>query len=527
MKNIELAHKVIQELVNAGVDEFCLCAGARNSPFINLFDQNTQLKAYHFFEERSAAFFALGRIAATRRPVAIITTSGTAAAELLPAAVEGTYSSLPLILITADRPKFYRKSGAPQSIEQVGLFSYYIEVAYDLDEENTHFSIRSLSWKKPIHVNVCFKEPLLDADIPRIEVPERPIRTKFPEAIPRNIIDDLESFLSTSKPLILVGTLPQKHQKIVKDFLMFLKAPIYAEGISNLRGDSSLDPYEIRGGERAINAILDGGYCDSILRLGGVPTIRMWRDLEDRRKNMRVFSIGYNHFPGLSREMIHFSDLEVLGQVHFEEKNIDMDAIMKIDHILEQRNLNLFHKYPRSEAGLLHFLSKKLKGQSVYLGNSLPIREWDLASDPQFAPQRVVGNRGANGIDGQVSTFLGWSLPANENWCFLGDLTALYDLSAPWIVPQMLQRNSEITLRLVVINNSGGQIFNKMFKKEIFVNRHSISFDSWAAMWNLGYQKWHDIPEKFQLKQQTVIELLPDPEQTDLFWQEYEALPKL
>jgi 2-succinyl-5-enolpyruvyl-6-hydroxy-3-cyclohexene-1-carboxylate synthase len=523
MKNIELAHKVIQELVNSGVEEFCLCAGARNSPFIHLFDENPHLKVYHFFEERSAAFFALGKIAKTRKPVAIVTTSGTAAAELLPAAIEGTYSSLPLILITADRPRFYRKSGAPQAIDQVGLFSYYIEVAYDLDEENTHFSLKSLSWKKPIHVNVCFREPLLDGLIPQVNVPEKAFRTKFPEAIPRNIIDDLEEFLTKNRPLVLVGTLPPKHQKIVKEFLKNLKAPVYVEAISNLRGDPELAEIEIRGGERSLNKILDAGHCDSVLRLGGVPTVRLWRDLEDRRKNLKVFSIGYNHFPGLSREMIHFSDLEVISQVHFKEKNIDINAIMQVDRQIEQHNLILLKKYPRSEPGMFYFLSKKMKSHSVYLGNSLPIREWDLASDLQSPPERVVGNRGANGIDGQVSTFFGWMSSDSENWCLLGDLTVMYDLSGPWILPQLLQKHPELLVRIVVVNNGGGQIFQKMFKKEIFLNKHNVSFEGWASMWNLGYQKWLEIPEKEQLKAQTVIELQPDPRQTEMFWQEYDS----
>jgi 2-succinyl-5-enolpyruvyl-6-hydroxy-3-cyclohexene-1-carboxylate synthase len=94
----------------------------------------------------------------------VVTTSGTACAEALAAAVEATYSSLPLVIITADRPKTHRGTGAPQTIEQVGIFSYYIEACFDLDAENTHFSLRGLSWRKPIHVNICFSEPLLDQD---------------------------------------------------------------------------------------------------------------------------------------------------------------------------------------------------------------------------------------------------------------------------------------------------------------------------------------------------------------------------
>ncbi len=168
MTNMELAGKIIQELVSTGVREFVLCAGARNSPLVNILDENRNLKVYSFLKNARPLFFALGRIASTRRPVAIITTSGTAVAELIPAAVEGTYSSLPLIMVTADRPKHYRGTGAPQTIEQVGIFSYYNEVALDVDAENSHVSFKSLSWKKPIHVNVCFEEPLIDGPVPKI-----------------------------------------------------------------------------------------------------------------------------------------------------------------------------------------------------------------------------------------------------------------------------------------------------------------------------------------------------------------------
>src|SRR5690606_18835449 len=100
MTNIDLASKVLQGLIASGIHEFCLCAGACNSPFVHILDENKHIKVYSFFEERSASFFALGRMARTQRPMAVITTSGTAVAELLPAVVEATYSSLPLVVVT-------------------------------------------------------------------------------------------------------------------------------------------------------------------------------------------------------------------------------------------------------------------------------------------------------------------------------------------------------------------------------------------------------------------------------------------
>lgn len=522
MTNMELAEEVVKELLSVGVREFCLCAGARNSPLIHFFDQNPHLKAYHFFEERSASFFALGKIAQTRRPVAIVTTSGTAAAELLPATVEATYSSLPLILVTADRPKTYRGSGAPQTIEQVGLFSYYIEACFDLDEENTHISLKGLSWRKPVHINMCFKEPLLDGEVKPLHPPENEQRIKFPESFPLSMVDDIQNFLETHRPVVLLSTLPEKAKKSVLSFLKQLKAPVYAEGISGFRGHPELKDLLIHSGEKMVAELLDRGHCDSVLRLGGTPTLRLWRDLEDQRSETPVLSIGYNHFTGLSREILHFADLVDLSRIHVGHQKSLPEEIKKQDQSLQQRLLELFKKYPRSEPALIHFLSRHIKQDLVYLGNSLPVREWDLAADLECQPANVAANRGANGIDGQISTYLGWAQAGKESWCLIGDLTALYDLSALWVSPQL----EPSRLRIVVINNQGGMIFKRIFNKEIYLNRHQLNFHDWAKMWNWSYQSWNEIPETLKMDDRQIIELLPSTEQTEMFWNDWESLWK-
>ncbi len=522
MTNMELSEEVIKELVSVGVREFCLCAGARNSPLIHFFDHNQHLKAYHFFEERSAAFFALGKIAQTRRPVAIITTSGTAAAELLPAAVEATYSSLPLILVTADRPKSYRGSGAPQTIDQIGLFSYYIEACFDLDEENTHISLKGLSWRKPVHINMCFKEPLLDGEPSQLKLPEKEQRIRFPESFPLSMVDDIQNFLETHKPVVLLSTLPEKAKKSVLSFLKQLKAPIYAEGISGLRGHTELKDYLLLSGEKMVASLLDEGHCDSVLRLGGTPTLRLWRDLENERVDTPVLSIGFNHFTGLSREILHFSDLMDLSRIQVNVQKALLPEIKSRDFQLHAEMIKLFQKYPRSEPAMVHGISKIIKQDLVYLGNSLPVREWDLAADFTLQPANVVANRGANGIDGQVSTYLGWAAPEKESWCLIGDLTALYDLSALWITPQLTRSK----MRIVVINNNGGMIFQRIFKKEIYLNRHQVGFEEWAKMWKWAYQSWNEVPNTLNLQDRQIIEVLPSHEQTEMFWNEWESLWK-
>ena len=120
--NTRIIRSTLTALARMGVAEVCVAAGARNAPLITALMESEGVKVWSFFEERCAAFFALGRIQVDRQPVAVLTTSGTAAAELLPAVIEAHYQGLPLVLITADRPIRYRGSGAPQAIEQKDLF---------------------------------------------------------------------------------------------------------------------------------------------------------------------------------------------------------------------------------------------------------------------------------------------------------------------------------------------------------------------------------------------------------------------
>ncbi|HVS31057.1 MAG TPA: thiamine pyrophosphate-binding protein [Thermoanaerobaculia bacterium] len=150
MTNLERARRLVADLRGAGVRDFCVCAGSRNSPLLAVLGSARE-GLYSFIDERSAAFFALGRAKRDRQPVAVVTTSGTAVAELLPAAVEAFYSAVPLLLVTADRPARFRGTGAPQCIDQLGIFGLYAET-----------DLSSWSRTKPLHVNIEFDEPLID-----------------------------------------------------------------------------------------------------------------------------------------------------------------------------------------------------------------------------------------------------------------------------------------------------------------------------------------------------------------------------
>src|ERR1051325_11460685 len=146
MTNIERARRTIAAARAAGVADFCVWGGSRNAPLLAVLSVTPDVRLWSFVDERAAAFFALGRAKLLGTAAAVVTTSGTAVAELLPAVIEAYYSGTPLIVITADRPARYRGSGAPQCIEQEGIFGPYAGGCVT-------------------HVNVEFDEPLIDEEI--------------------------------------------------------------------------------------------------------------------------------------------------------------------------------------------------------------------------------------------------------------------------------------------------------------------------------------------------------------------------
>lgn len=531
--NQELSKKILEALASQGVTEFCVCAGNRNSPIIVSLEASQGIKVFSFVDERSAAFFAIGRIHALGgKPVAVVMTSGTAVAECLPAVIEAYYQSLPLIIVSADRPRHYRGSGAPQAIEQFGIFGLYAPVRADVEYTDDPIEFPPTPLAVPAHINVSFGEPLLSDNVEGLDFSKQKIAPQPSD--PLNWTQGIQP----DKPLVIVGALTPSERPLVEDFLVRSQTAVWAESLSGLRGSSKIANLLLRSGDALLRQCLMDGIFKSVLRIGGVPTTRVWRDLEDSLEQVPVFSITHGDFTGLSRVSRHYSGFHHLKLVNISQP-VPPQQLMMIDQDRWSLIEVLMEKYPRSEVGLLCKLKKLTAGASLYLGNSLPIREWDLVNwDVSNAD--VLGNRGANGIDGQLSTFLGWSCDLNSkgegagaSWCVLGDLTALYDLNAPWILNQVGdgQRN------LVIINNEGGQIFRNFSKSSKMILPHQLRFKSWAEMWGASYLQWQEIPSDLSTvaapapapapapaHKLRVIELLPDAEQSQRFNQEFQLL---
>jgi 2-succinyl-5-enolpyruvyl-6-hydroxy-3-cyclohexene-1-carboxylate synthase len=311
---------------------------------------------------------------------------------------------------------------------------------------------------------------------------------------------------------------PDDHER-VRGFLLRLGAPIVAEPASGLREDPALAHLVLAGGDRSARH----PSFDAVLRIGGVPTLRRWRDLD--RDTVPVCSASRVPLAGLARgEVVVGSPGAMLGDLTPPARPNDAALAAATERDIQIGAL--LHAEPTSEPGMLRALSRIIPDDThLFLGNSLPIREWDLAAGRAPRGWTVGASRGANGIEGQVSTFLGMCAGERDHWALIGDLTALYDLSAPWILPRLAGVGS---IRIVVVNNGGGQIFSRLFKNPSFVNAHDRTFKYWARMWGLFYAAWTEIPPVLPslgaLPSPAVIELQPDPNATARFWAAFDAL---
>ena len=515
----QTALDVTQRCLCAGVKEFVICAGARNAPLIEALARAETagcVRIWRHFEERSAGFFALGRTMQTGAPCAVVTTSGTAVAELLPSLIEAFYQNRPLVALTADRPASFRGSGAPQAIEQPGIFGKYA------------FQGALADWdgRLPIHLNVELDEAFEPGDDPFLQ--DDP--GSFTPARERLDVAALARWLREDHYLglaVMVGGLEPDEREEVFHFCRDLGAPVVAEATSGLR--EALQGLAIHDADRVMKTHAPG----KILRLGEVPSGRFWRDLE-HLTNVSVWSVCRNGLPGLAREsQVTRGEvvrvIKALGDVEPVGDALDLLAgasarAAKIEESLEC--------YPDSEPALIRAISHYASiGSGLFLGNSLPIREWNLFAQWTRPLTSVRANRGANGIDGQISTWLGLSADETDAWALIGDLTALYDLSAPFVMDQLVPAGRT----LAVINNSGGGIFERLPRLKsmsprtaaCLSNHHQANLSCFAKLWGMEHLQIRtadDLDAYDSSSGPVLLEILPDPKQTQAFWADWDHM---
>lgn len=455
------------------------CTGARNHDLLKVFHRHEIKFEY---DERMASFKALGLTKVAPLPVAVCTTSGTAVAQCVPAMLEAYYSDLPFVLISGDRPKKLHGTGSPQTIDHEPLTRScrrtYLEV--DLNEL-AHLDLSGVEY--PLHINV-----LVDDTVPHTR------ELTFHESM-----DAFKKFVaSVKKPLFLFSHENQSMREFVEKFKQ-TKLSYYAETLSFAHDLSDIKT------EKKLIALFQTGAFDSIVRVGHTPLSKIWRLLE--KNPMPVFHFDSRNLPALSfGDVLPFDSGELLK--HSEFWNI-IDTLLPFPFVDETpwRLSELVTKFPNSEPAYFSRIQDILpEGASLYLGNSLVVRFFELMQKKNF---NVYGNRGVNGIDGQLASAIGLAMGTKEEvYCILGDVTTFYDLSSLREMPK--------NLNLLIMNNGGGRIFDMLNLDKRIVMEHEKNFQDISRGLGVTYsQKMSDFG-KVQ-----VVELFPEQSQTELFLAEW------
>jgi 2-succinyl-5-enolpyruvyl-6-hydroxy-3-cyclohexene-1-carboxylate synthase len=461
------------------IEQIFFCAGARNHDLLKHFPEQ---KIKFEYDERMASFKALGLSKVSKAPVAICTTSGTAVSQCISAMLEAYYSDLPLVLISGDRPKKMHGTGAPQTIEHEALTRSCRRTYIEIDiSELPKLNFEGLEF--PVHVNVLVDDTVLHQ-----------MNLTFHEHM-----GAFSTFMANvKKPLFLFSHEHKSQRALIEKFAKY-NLTFYAESLSGGRDLSVIKT------ERKLIELFEAGYFDAVIRVGHTPLTKIWRLLE--KKPLPVFHFDSRNLPGLSfGDVLPMTANELLGSDEFWKTVSKLLPYPIADETIWRLD-ELILKYPESEVSYFKKLNDKLPENSVvYLGNSLVVRFFELT---QKKPMNIFGNRGVNGIDGQLASAIGLAMGTKEQvTCILGDVTAFYDLSSLREMPD--------NLNLIIMNNKGGRIFDMLKLDKRIVMEHENDFKDIAHGLKLSYSQ--DFKDLGSVK---VLELFPLRQEGEQFLKEW------
>lgn len=484
------ADALLGALVAAGVRDLCICPGSRSAPLAAASLEVPGLRRFVHIDERSAAFFAQGLARTRRAPVALLCTSGTAALEFGPAVAEAGLSRVPLVVLTADRPPELRDWGAPQTLHQEHLYGPHVR--WFAEAPVPHASLPQLTYARalgaravseatgplpgPVHLNLPLREPLAPIfnDMP-VQPPARRVRHLGGSGATEPAVAQLVAFARVARRGVVVAGPEEASPRLVEAATAFasrLGWPLLAECSSQLRFASGATSAPVLACSDALlgcEAFARRQAPDAVLRLGAAPTgkaLHRWLARHEQARVAALDVVGGSRDPHQRVDLwLHGAPEELLAralQLLPERPGADtgwqgsfLEAEKRVGELLLARA----EAAPLLSAGVARRLFEALPaGATLVLSNSLAVREADSSLPVSSKPVRVVANRGANGIDGVLSTALGASVGAGGPLALLiGDLAFLHDVSA-----LLTARRLELSCTVVVLNDAGGGIFGRL-----------------------------------------------------------------
>lgn len=533
-RNFLWAQVVIDELARSGLRNVCIAPGSRSTPLTVTFAEHPDITVHRHLDERSAAFYALGLARATNTPVALVCTSGSAVGNFFPAIIEAHESRLPLLVLTGDRPPELRYSGANQTIDQVKIYGEYALWSVDLalpEGDPEPLTVRYLRTtaarafatangvpRGVVHLNFPFRKPLepipVAADRTEIALPisddGAALRRPFTSMLRGTLTPGAEQIEALAgiihgheHGLIVCGTncASGDFPRAVSELSRRTQYPLFAEPSSGARFGAHVSPLIIGGYETFLSAV----GCpapDVVIRFGDAPTSKWLNEYLDASHPRAYVQVSTD---GIWTDDLHHSS-------HF----VQCDPVLLCDALTTQLPQRPSTEWSESLAKLeaetwslmgnaleeahfdgafVHDLVASLPpGAHLFTGSSLPVRHVDQFGQPRQSALHVYANRGASGIDGNVSTALGIAAahPDEPVILLVGDITLYHDMNGLFAVRDRHMDN----VTIVLMNNDGGGIFQRLpISKfdppfaDLFVMSHGLDFSRAAALYDLDYER--------------------------------------
>ncbi len=502
------AEALVDELARSGLRSVCISPGSRSTPLVVQFAEHPDIEDYSIVDERSAAFFALGLAQASRRPVALVCTSGTAAANFFPAVCEAERAGVPLLVLTADRPPELHDCGASQAMDQLKLYGDHVRWFHQLAQPEATGKklryVRGLACRAyqralspapgPVHLNVPFRKPLEPLSV----APDHP------DAVPETLAkedpiaafgrDDGRPFVSThggcpapdaqaiaafedvlrraNRPLILAGA--DSRGAVYRDalcaFAERIGAPVAAEPTSGLRHWQNRSKAVIS----TADCLFDSGFYDRlgkpdlVIRTGRAPLLWSAQSLVRRLSDVEQVVVG----PAIDiADPDHLVSMQLacderllFEAVRAEAASTDWLAAHRgaEEVALDTLHTSLSEHADLSAPRMWHELGQMLpQGAALFVSNSMPIRNFDTFMCGNRQTLDVFFNRGLNGIDGINSTGLGIAAARRQagnpgpTVIVTGDVALRHDISGLLLAGEL-----DVDATIIVVDNDGGGIFD-------------------------------------------------------------------
>jgi 2-succinyl-5-enolpyruvyl-6-hydroxy-3-cyclohexene-1-carboxylate synthase len=537
-----------ETLYRLGLSTAVICPGSRSAPLAIAFANHPQIEAIPVLDERSAAFFALGIARRRHLPVALVCTSGTAGANFYPTVIEARESGVPLLILTADRPPELRDCNAGQAIDQHKLYgsfpNWQAELALPSLESNLLAYLRQTiihAWESclypvpgPVHLNQPLREPLAPTPDPQAQT----LSFSFKAGEFFSGIGDWELGIGglenrdwrlESKPplspsprlpiplsphgIIIAGpsqpTSPENYCRAIAHLSRAFGYPVLAEGLSPLRNYADLNPNLVSTYDLILRnpTLAEKLTPEVVIRIGEMPTskqLRTWLTATQPRQWI-LDPHGRNLDPLHSKTTHIRVSAETFAQGFPDNSgsNPYLDlwraAEAQTRQKLDQQMLELEDLFEGKVAWLL---SRTLpQGTNLFISSSMPVRDVEFFWATGNSRVQPFFNRGANGIDGSLSTALGIAHRQSASVMLTGDLALLHDTNGFLLKPQF-----EGHLTIVLINNNGGGIFEMLpishFDppfETFFATPQAIDFAQLCATYNVEYERithWKQLEQR-------------------------------